>query len=409
LQKLPQNCRKKNRNMATLSYEIGKPKQDGTRKVSVLLSHKGKRKRIPTSIIVDSKDISRSGNISSRRIQKVIDDKINELKDKLYDLEIDLIDKDVDVDWIYGRLLKKTESVDFFSFARNWINNSNIKGKKNYTTMLNSLEKYTHNRTLPFSHIDYGFLEGFKRFLKDHPRAQSLYLGEIRHLYNEATKEYNTQYEKVIPSSPFEFFKIPKHTPQTNNRVISEENLVKIFNYQGTRRVGLARDCYILSFCLMGMNSIDLYECASYHNGVLSYDRAKTKDRRADNAHIEVIVPAIITPLLKKYKGIARVFDFYKRYTNASNFNKHINIGLHAIAKELGIPSFDFYSARHTWASIARNKLGIDKYTIHEALNHVSDLDVTDIYIQKDYSNINKANAKVVEYLMSLINNTQKG
>ena len=395
--------------MATLSFEIGKPKQDGTRKISILLSHKGKRKRIPTNIIVDGKDISRGGNITSRKIRKTIDDKISELKNRLYDLEIDLIDKNVDVDWIYGRLSKKTESIDFFSFADSWLNNTNIKGKKNYLTMLNSLEKYVHNRALPFAYIDYSFLEGFKRFLKDHPRAQSLYLGEIRHLYNEAIKEYNTQYEMVIPPSPFEFFKIPKHTPQTNNRVISEEDLVKIFNYQGTRRVGLARDCYILSFCLMGMNSIDLYECTSYTKGIISYDRAKTKDRRSDNAHIEIVVPNIVLPLLKKYKGSSRVFDFYKRYTNASNFNKHINIGLHAIAKDLNIPQFDFYSARHTWASIARNKLGIDKYTIHEALNHVSELDITDIYIQKDYTNINNANTKVIEYILSLINHTQKG
>lgn len=97
------------------------------------------------------------------------------------------------------------------------------------------------------------------------------------------------------------------------------------------------------------------------------------------------------------------MFDFYNRYANASNFNKNINKGLHSIADILGIPHFDFYSARHTWASIARNKLGIDKYTIHEALNHVSDLDITDIYIQKDYTNINKANAKVMEYFKHLI------
>ena len=69
----------------------------------------------------------------------------------------------------------------------------------------------------------------------------------------------------------------------------------------------------------------------------------------------------------------------------------------------MSIPRFDFYSARHTWASIARNKLGIDKYTIHEALNHVSQLDVTDIYIQKDFTNINKANEKVVEYITEMI------
>lgn len=173
-----------------------------------------------------------------------------------------------------------------------------------------------------------------------------------------------------------------------------EANIEKFNNYKSR----------IAPFCTeMGMNSVDIYECVSYNKGVLAYDRAKTRDRRNDNAHIEIVVPDIIKPLFRKYKGTTRAFDFYQKYSNAANFNKHINKGLHFIADELGIPRFDFYSARHTWASIARNKLGIDKYTIHEALNHVSQLDVTDIYIQKDFTNINKANEKVVEYVMKMI------
>ena len=211
----------------------------------------------------------------------------------------------------------------------------------------------------------------------------------------------------IIQSNPFDKFSVPRDIPQTKDRVISEENLVRVFNFKGTRRVGMARDCYVLSFFLMGMNSVDIYECVSYNKGVLAYDRAKTRDRRNDNAHIEIVVPDIIKPLFRKYKGTTRVFDFYQKYSNAANFNKHINKGLHFIADELGIPRFDFYSARHTWASIARNKLGIDKYTIHEALNHVSQLDVTDIYIQKDFTNINKANEKVVEYVTELIKKTK--
>ena len=225
----------------------------------------------------------------------------------------------------------------------------------------------------------------------------------MRHIFNEAIKEYNTNGNDIIRSNPFDKFSVPRDIPQTKDRVISEENLVRVFNFKGTRRVGMARDCYVLSFFLMGMNSVDIYECVSYNKGVLAYDRAKTRDRRNDNAHIEIVVPDIIKPLFRKYKGISRVFDFYQKYSNAANFNKHINKGLHFIADELGIPRFDFYSARHTWASIARNKLGIDKYTIHEALNHVSQLDVTDIYIQKDFTNINKANEKVVEYVMKMI------
>ena len=389
--------------MATLLYELGKPKIDGSRKIAIILSHKGKRKRIPTNITVNGGDISKRGNITSRKVQKTIDDKINELRRRLYDLEMELMDREVDVDWLYSRMLRKKEDVDFFTFAENWLEKSGIKGRKNYTTMLNALERFLEVRKLSFSLIDYGFLDRFCASLGDHPRAKSLYLGEIRHLYNEALREYNTQYDKIIPASPFESYKIPKHIPQTNNRVISEETLLKVFNFQGTRRVGMARDCYVLSFCLMGMNSVDMYECRDYRNGTLSYNRMKTKDRRSDNAHIEIKVPSIILPLMEKYKGDSRVFDFCKRYANSSNFNKHINKGLSIIASRLGVPKFDFYSARHTWASIARNKLGIDKYTIHEALNHASELDITDIYIQKDYTNINNANAKVMRYIQSLL------
>ena len=316
-----------------------------------------------------------------------------------------MLGKDVDIDWIFSHIIKESETLDFFEYAEKWIERSTNKGKKNYSIMLNSLERFNQCRKLPFSLIDYSFLNRYKDYLDGHPRAQSLYLGNIRHLFNEAIKEYNTDDKKVITNNPFEKFSIPKDMPNTKNRVISEENLVKVFKFKGTRRIGMARDCYIMSFCLMGMNSVDMYECTQYKNGVLAYDRAKTRDKRADNAHIEIEVPDVIKPLFKKYKGTSRVFDFYIKYSNSGSFNKHINKGLHYIADELGIPRFDFYSARHTWASIARNKLGIDKYTIHEALNHVSDLDITDIYIQKDYININKANAKVVDYLINLAGN----
>lgn len=390
--------------MATLSYELGKPKKDNSRKVSLILSHKGKRKRIETNIIVHDSDISRTGRILSRKVVKVIDDKMKVYRDRLFDLEIDIIGSQVDVEWIYNRLTsKQREELDFFGYTENWIRKSSNKGKGNYAIMLNSLERFVGVRRLSFDTIDYNFLNRYKTFLEGHPRAQSLYLGNIRHIFNEARKELNDDFQTLIPSNPFEKFSVPKDNPQTKDRVISVEDLVKVIQFQGTGRMGLARDCYVLSFFLMGMNSVDLYQCSIYKKGVLKYDRAKTRDRRNDNAHIEIVVPETIKPLMKKYSDTSRVFSFHKMYSNPANFNKNINIGLHQLADELKIERFDFYSARHTWASIARNKLGIDKFTIHEALNHVSQLDITDIYIQKDFTNINKANNKVVEYIEGLI------
>lgn len=389
--------------MTTIKYELGKPRKNKTRTISLIISHKGERKRFPTNIIIAEEDLSRNGKIKSHKILKVVNEKINLLRDKLCDFEIEYKKERWDINRLFPYLYDSSEVLDFYEYTEHWIEKSTNKGKGNYKIMLNSLKRFWKSDKLSFSDIDYKFLEGYKKYLDGHPRAQSLYLGCMRHIFNEAIREYNTDISIKIGNNPFRNFKIPKDIPKTKDRVVNETDLVRIFNFKGTRRTEMARDCYILSFCLIGMNSVDLYECSSYRDEVLAYDRAKTKDRRADNAHIEIVVPKVVKPLFNKYKGTERVFNFSQKYSNSANFNKHINKGLHSIADTLGISHFDFYSARHTWASIARNKLGIDKYTIHEALNHVSDLGVTDIYIQKDYTNINKANAKVIEYLQSLI------
>lgn len=394
--------------MATITYKIEEPKKDKTRKVSITLSHKGIRKRIHTNITIKECDLTKQGKIKSDSLKRNIEDTVNTLKNRLYEIETSLGNKDADIEWIYSQLTGNVKTLDFFEYTRKWIEKSSNKGKSNYSIMLNSLHRFLKCDTLSFSDINYNLLNNYKDYLTGHPRAQSLYLGCMRHIFNEAIREYNMDDNKVITNNPFNSFIIPKSASMTKNRIISDDNLIKLFNFHGTRRVGMARDCYILSFCLIGMNSVDLYECTSYSNGVLAYDRAKTRDRRTDNAHIEIAVPNIIKPLFDKYKGDSRVFDFYKKYSNAANFNKHINKGLHIIADILGIPHFDFYSARHTWASIARNRLGIDKYTIHEALNHVSDMSITDIYIQKDYTNINKANEKVIAYIEKLIYHKSK-
>lgn len=394
--------------MATITYKIEEPKKDKTRKVSITLSHKGIRKRIHTNITIKECDLTKQGKIKSDSLKRNIEDTINTLKNRLYEIETSLGNKDADIEWIYSQLTGNVKTLDFFEYTRKWVEKSNNKGKGNYSIMLNSLYRFLKSDTLSFSDINYNLLNNYKDYLTGHPRAQSLYLGCMCHIFNEAIREYNMDDNKVITNNPFNSFIIPKSASMTKNRIISDDNLIKLFNFHGTRRVGMARDCYILSFCLIGMNSIDLYECISYSNGVLAYNRAKTRDRRIDNAHIEIAVPNIIKPLFDKYKGDSRVFNFYKKYSNAANFNKHINKGLHIIADTLGIPHFDFYSARHTWASIARNRLGIDKYTIHEALNHVSDMSITDIYIQKDYTNINKANEKVITYIEKLIYHKSK-
>ena len=174
--------------------------------------------------------------------------------------------------------------------------------------------------------------------------------------------------------------------------------------YKSTCRYNLAKDCFILSFCLMGMNSADLYNATDLKNGTITYNRMKTKERRLDGAKMQVDIPRLILPLIEKYrdKTDKRIFNFYQYYSNEKIFNKAINRGLKEIGALLGIDDLEYYAARHSWTTIALNKVGIDKYTVHAALNHVDEsMRVTDIYIERDFIHENKANAKVVKYVFS--------
>ena len=172
--------------------------------------------------------------------------------------------------------------------------------------------------------------------------------------------------------------------------------------YESNCRYNLAKDCFILSFCLIGMNSVDLFNASTVIENTIVYYRTKTKERRDDQAKMMVNIPMLIMPIVDKYRDPSgrRLFNFHLSYANSATFNKAINIGLKEIGAELGVDDLEYYAARHSWATIALNRVGIDKYTVHAALNHVDEsMKVTDIYIERDFVNENKANTKVVEYV----------
>jgi len=225
-------------------------------------------------------------------------------------------------------------------------------------------------------------------------RAASLYMGSIRHLFREMLhgREYRGHGNSPALADPFLSIKSPRQET-ARKRALSPDMIRRICELPcgglPTRkghgnRLLLARDCFLLSFGLIGMNSADLYSCTEYKEGKITYHRAKTKDRRADKALMVVKVPPALEGVFGRYRDRtgARVFDFHGRYSTASSFNRAVNIGLKRIGSILGIDDLEFYAARHSWATIAVNRCGIDKYTVHSALNHVDvSMRVTDIYM----------------------------
>lgn len=419
--------------MLTINAEIraNGQRSDGTYNVKLRFTLNRKMRRLATSLFVTNKDLTKDLKIKqSSTVKKDVDNLIRSYQEKCAKLQIDFNHYTIDevMEYLDYEQLKQ-QTIDFIKFSREWIASSTIKGAPNYTTAINALVRFIGKETLDVNQITFDFLEQFKSFLNKEREARakklleqgkrvpsnrslSLYLVSMKKLFNEAKKKYNRKDKNLIliPNSPFDDFTIPKQE-STRKRAISADIIRKVWElpykdmkkgYKATCRYNLAKDCFILSFCLMGINSADLYNASEMNGQTITYYRTKTKDRRLDKAKMEVEVPIIVQPLVEKYKDKTgkRLFNFYQYYSTHKAFNKAINYGLKEIGAELGIDDLEYYAARHSWATIALNKVGIDKYTVHAALNHVDEsMRVTDIYIERDFVNENKANAKVVRYV----------
>ena len=387
--------------MATITIEIGKKNKKRLHPVSFLICEGRTKKRIPTGITATDSELTTNGKrIREPEKAKMIEQKRRKLQERLDALQLESLGTaTMDAQVIVTQLTQDRQVLDFFTFADDWLSKSNIKGAKNYRTMLNSLEGYLGERRLPFKTITYKLLEDYGQYLKDKPRAQSLYLGQMRHLFREALRRYNTDYDTVIQNDPFLRFRVPRQPMKKGVRALTLKQLLAIYRYKGKAhsRPQLARDCFILSFCLMGMNSVDMYEARTMTGGVIKYNRIKTRDRRQDDAYIEVRIHPVIVQLIKRYRGNSRVFSFHERYRDESTFNKALNLGLKAVGEAVGIDGLQFYQARHTFATLSRNLMHFSKGDVDEALNHVGSYDVADIYIQKDFSVINDNNFKLLE------------
>ena len=153
---------------------------------------------------------------------------------------------------------------------------------------------------------------------------------------------------------------------------------------------------------MMGINVKDLYSIKKVVRGRLEYERSKTETE--DNIYrfpLSIRIEPELEVLVRKYSDIAFLSYFRRQYCDYRNFMKAINKGLDVISCELNLHcKLTSNWARHSWASIARNKAGVPKADIDFCLGHVNnDYKMADIYIDIDYSVFDKSNRAVLDVL----------
>ncbi len=403
-------------------------RSDGTFNVKIRVTLNRKIGYIPTEHYISVKQLSRDlKDIKDNFINDELTLELVRLRKEISKLGVKV--NNYDIKGICQYLEEKRNpfeafEIDFIEFSENVI--LQMKEDKrnsfaNYQGAINNLRAFIKDDRLNINELTARFLRKYEIYLRNKEsmgsRGLELNMTCLRSLFNQARKEYNDEdlNDIKIYHYPFNSYKIPKSDiPEKRSLDISK--ILAIMSYQystpnkytpkiETPRPELARDVYMLSFLLVGINSIDLYNVDKISDGRLIYNRSKTKDRRQDKAEISIKIPEEALPLIEKYRDSThkRIFNFYERYSTPQGFNSAINKGLKIIGESVNIDNLDFYSARHSWATIARNDCDVSVDDISLALNHssISSSRVTDRYIRKDWTRIDDANEKVLDLLRS--------
>ena len=232
-----------------------------------------------------------------------------------------------------------------------------------------------------------------------------IYFRNLKAICNHAIKQ------GWLIENPLNNYDIQSTAREKRALSIEDFNAIKDYRSTNTKRQ-FARDFFILSFLMAGMNAGDIFSLKNmnFNEHHLTFDRKKTGVR------VEMDLTQDAIDIIQKYGRLTRdlpnnyVFPFYVDLDDDEKIRqrKHwlirrINSGLEAICKDLNIEKITSYNARHTYATLSRDLGNLDASQIQKLLGHAN-LTTTQAYLD---SLSKPAQAKNQSFLEALMNGSK--
>ena len=282
---------------------------------------------------------------------------------------------------------------------------TNPRTKESYLYTLSKVVAFCdESEGLTFEQINYEWLKDFEFYLSETSSVNSIsiHMRNIRAVFNDALNS------EVITCYPFRKYKIKNEA--TVKRSLLPQQLVSFRDYPCEEHQKQYLDAFMLTFYLIGINTIDLCNLGEIRNGRIEYRRAKTKKLYSIKVEPEAMA------IIERDRGEKQLLNILDRYANYKDYAHRLNENLQEIGETKFVekvikgkrrqvkkrkplfPEITTYWARHTWATIA-HKIGIPKDTISMALGHEFGCKTTGIYIDYDMEKVDEANRKVIDYI----------
>lgn len=402
--------------MATFKTEIRRHQQraDGSYNVKLRITHKRRSRWIPTNIDVTAADLTARGDkIKTQAVLDKCEDLLRRVRGDLARLSpfaLEEMDVEQVAEWIRREERGEGWRLDFFAWGRECVAGMKEGARGYYTRALNALARYLGRDTLDINELRAKDIRAFGAYLDTEPKVGTntpkkvggvsrAYIAALSRLHSLARNRYNDAdaERQLIPRNPFDGYR-----PAPAPRVRGGQSSLGIEGIQALidarpedRRERQAVALFLISFCLMGANLADLYDAPPVKGDVWVYRRRKVADRKGADAEIRVRVPDCVRPLLAEFPDTTgrRWLGLWAWSASRDAATQKVNIYLRRWQKRAGMRDFTYYAARHSWATISHGRAGFNRDSIDEAMGHNGNLDLADIYIEKDWDMLNRINA----------------
>lgn len=251
-----------------------------------------------------------------------------------------------------------------------------------------------HAGKVYFATITDRWLMRWEKWMIDRGRSVTtvrIYAICMRRVFNLAVKSY-----KIVPVELYPFGEGKYVVPAAEGRklALSEAEKNKLLRYATLNIIARkAVDFWIFSYFCNGMNIADVcnLRLKDLPDGLLIFDRVKTRFTQRKKKSIVVISREEIQKVIERWGNKTTSPSDYvfpvlrdgltpgQQKSRIHDFISEINAGLAIACADLGLPKITTYSARHTYATIAKNK-GASVSFLKEALGH-SDERTTEHYL----------------------------
>ena len=403
----------------------GGRRKDGTYPVKIRVTFKGVSRRLPTTLVARDQDLTRSGRIKNATILEKAGELISRMRatcDNLSPFTLEGWNVDQVVQHIRDTLTADSFRLDFFTFGREFIQGKAEGTRAGYTTALNALARFLGVETLEVNSITRSLLVEFQEWADNQPRTffnyhtgeyqrtrktttpggnSGRWLSRLAHIFQAAKDRYNDEDSGriLIPRSPFDTIPRRRTLPQGQKALPVEviQRLIDARPEVPQERTALA--AFLVSLGTMGANLADLWEAPAFTGPSWRYNRSKTRDRRMDRAEVIAAIEPEIGPFIKALQnetGSPWWLPALHLWKSSRIADTMVNKYLRQWCQREGLEPFTFYAARHSFATLARRQ-GVEKATIDEALGHLGDYQVADIYAERNWDLARAANRKVLE------------